>query len=159
MPANVHTIFSDAYNRRRYLSSADLVIGAVLIPGARCPTLISRADLKLMKPGAVIVDVGVDQGGCCETTRPTTHEEPIYVVDGVLHYCVANMPGAVGRTSTFALTNATLPYATMLADSGYAEAARRDPGFAMGVNMADGRVTNKAVADSFGMTYTPLDTK
>lgn len=156
MPANVHTIYSDAYNLRRYLQSADLVIGAVLIPGAKCPTLIPRAYLSDMKQGAVIVDVGVDQGGCCETTRPTTHEDPTYIVDGVLHYCVANMPGAVGRTSTFALTNATLPYLRKLADQGCAEAARQDAGLARGINMAGGRVTNQAVADTFDMEFTSV---
>jgi len=156
MPPNVHTIFSDAHTIRRYLTEADLVIGAVLIPGARCPVLISREQLKLMKPGAVIVDVGVDQGGCCETTRPTTHSNPTYIVDDVVHYCVANMPGAVGRTSTFALTNATLPYVLKLANQGWKKAAQSDPGLAEGVNIVDGKITNRAVADSFGMEYHPL---
>ena len=156
MPANVHTIYSNAYNLRRYARTADLVIGAVLIPGAKAPRLITRAHLKLMQPGAVIVDVAVDQGGCCETTKPTTHEDPTYIVDGIVHYCVANMPGAVGRTSTIALTNATLPYALRLADLGYLEAARQDPGIAEGVNMAEGRITNRAVADTFDMEYAPL---
>ncbi|MCH8335610.1 MAG: alanine dehydrogenase, partial [Proteobacteria bacterium] len=151
MPANVHTIYSNAYNLRRYARTADLVIGAVLIPGAKAPRLITRAHLKLMQPGAVIVDVAVDQGGCCETTKPTTHEDPTYIVDGIVHYCVANMPGAVGRTSTIALTNATLPYALRLADLGYLEAARQDPGIAEGVNIAEGRITNRAVADTFDM--------
>ena len=156
MPANVHTIYSNAYNLRRYARTADLVIGAVLIPGAKAPRLITRAHLKLMQPGAVIVDVAVDQGGCCETTKPTTHEDPTFIVDGIVHYCVANMPGAVGRTSTIALTNATLPYALRLADLGYLEAARQDPGIAEGVNMAEGRITNRAVADTFDMEYAPL---
>lgn len=156
MPANVHTIYSNAYNLRRYARTADLVIGAVLIPGAKAPRLITRAHLKLMQPGAVIVDVAVDQGGCCETTKPTTHEDPTYIVDGIVHYCVANMPGAVGRTSTIALTNATLPYALRLADLGYLEAARQDPGIAEGVNIAEGRITNRAVADTFDMEFTAL---
>ncbi|MCH8964990.1 MAG: alanine dehydrogenase [Planctomycetes bacterium] len=156
MPANVHTIYSNAYNLRRYARTADLVIGAVLIPGAKAPRLITRAHLKLMQPGAVIVDVAVDQGGCCETTKPTTHEDPTFIVDGIVHYCVANMPGAVGRTSTIALTNATLPYALRLADLGYLEAARQDPGIAEGVNMAEGRITNRAVADTFDMEFTAL---
>ena len=156
MPANVHTIYSNAYNLRRYARTADLVIGAVLIPGAKAPRLITRAHLKLMQPGAVIVDVAVDQGGCCETTKPTTHEDPTYIVDGIVHYCVANMPGAVGRTSTIALTNATLPYALRLADLGYLEAARQDPGIAEGVNIAEGRITNRAVADTCDMEFTAL---
>lgn len=156
MPANVHTIYSNAYNIRHYLETADLVIGAVLIPGAKAPSLIPRSYLKLMKPGAVIVDVAVDQGGCCESTRPTNHEEPTYMVDGIVHYCVANMPGAVGRTSTIALTNATLPYALKLADLGYEEAARHDPGIAEGINMVEGRLTNLPVAETFEMAHTPL---
>ncbi len=157
MPANVHTIYSDAHTIRRYVVEADLVIGAVLIPGAKCPMLIDRAHLKTMKQGAVIVDVGVDQGGCCETTRPTTHSNPTYEVDGVLHYAVTNMPGAVGRTSTFALTNATLSYAIRLANLGYKAAAKADPGLANGINLQEGRVTNQAVADTFGMEHRPAD--
>ncbi len=156
MPANVDTVYSDRHAIQRYLAISDLVVGAVLIPGARCPVLISRDDLKRMRPHAVIVDVGVDQGGCCETIHPTTHEDPTYVVDSVVHYGVANMPGAVGRTSTFALTNATLPYLLQLADSGYAAAARRDPGLANGVNMEHGKITHRAVADCFEMPLTPL---
>ncbi len=155
MPANVQVLFSDAHTIRRGLQTADLVIGAVLIPGARCPMLVHRDDLKLMKPGAVIVDVGVDQGGCCETTRPTTHSDPVYVVDGVLHYGVANMPGAVGRTSTFALTNATLPYALRLANMGYLEACRADPGLARGINTQNGKITHKSVAAAFELPYEP----
>jgi len=156
MPANVTTIYSDAYTIRRYLAVADLVIGAVLIPGARCPILVRREHLKHMRPGAVIVDVGVDQGGCCETTRPTTHANPTYIVDDIVHYGVANMPGAVGRTSTFALTNATLPYAMRLANMGWAKAAAHDPGLAEGVNVVAGKITNKAVADSFGLPHCAL---
>jgi alanine dehydrogenase len=155
MPPNVQEIYSDAHMIRHYIREADLVIGAVLIPGAKCPVLIPREYLTTMKPGAVIVDVGVDQGGCCETTRPTTHAEPTYVVDGVLHYAVTNMPGAVGRTSTFALTNATLPYVLRLATMGYRRAAAADVGLARGINIQDGRVTNAAVAGTFGMESRP----
>ena len=151
MPANVHVIYSDSHNIRQYVREADLVVGAVLIPGARCPMLVPREYLAEMKPGAVIVDVGVDQGGCCETIRPTTHDEPTYVVDGVVHYGVANMPGAVGRTSTIALTNATLPYAIALADKGHKAACAADRGLAEGINMEDGYLTNAAVAECFGM--------
>ncbi len=156
MPANVSTVFSDRHTIKRHLAAADLVVGAVLIPGARCPVLVSREDLKLMKPHAVIVDVGVDQGGCCETIKPTTHDEPTYIVEDVVHYGVANMPGAVGRTSTFALTNATLPYLLQLADKGYADAARNDPGLANGINMEGGRVTNQPVADYYDLAYEPF---
>lgn len=156
MPANVHTVFSERHAIRRHLQTADLVIGAVLVPGARCPKLVMREDLKLMKPAAVIVDVAVDQGGCCETIHPTTHDDPAYEVDSVVHYGVANMPGAVGRTSTFALTNATLPYVQKLADLGYRTACRTDPGLADGVNMEEGRLTNRPVAEAFGMSWEPL---
>jgi len=151
MPANVVTLFSDAHTLRRYVTEADLVIGAVLIPGARCPVLVSEAMVAQMKPGAVIVDVGIDQGGCVETSRPTTHRQPTYVVHDVVHYGVTNMPGAVGRTSTFALANATLPYVLMLANLGYREAAARDSGIAEGVNVEAGRVTHRAVAEAFGV--------
>jgi len=155
MPPNVTTVYSTDEAIRRHLRTADLVIGAVLIPGARCPMLIRRDYLKLMQPGSVIVDVGVDQGGCCETTRPTTHKDPTYVVDGVVHYGVANMPGAVGRTSTFGLTNATIPYLVKLANMGYDKACAADPGLAAGVNIAHGKITNKPVADAFGLPYVP----
>jgi len=155
MPANVYTIYSDRLAMQKYLRSADLVIGAVLIPGARCPVLITRDMLSSMKPGSVIVDVGVDQGGCCETIKPTTHSDPVYTVDGVVHYGVANMPGAVGRTSTFALTNATLPYALKLADLGYQAACKQDPHLAAGINVEKGKVTNRPVADAFGLKCTP----
>ncbi|MDD4892165.1 MAG: alanine dehydrogenase, partial [Phycisphaerae bacterium] len=156
MPANVKPIYSDPHTIRQLTARADLVVGAVLIPGARAPRLMSRADVAGMQKGAVIVDVAVDQGGCVETTHPTTHSNPTYVVDDVLHYCVANMPGAVGRTSTYALCNATLPYARRIAGLGYVEAARRDAGVAEGINMDRGRVTNKNVADSLGLKYEPL---
>jgi len=155
MPANVQTVHSDAYMIRRYIVEADLVIGAVLIPGAKCPILVPKGLLSTMKQGAVIVDVGVDQGGCCETTRPTTHANPTYEVDGIVHYGVANMPGAVGRTSTFALANATLPYTLRLADVGYKKAAAVDPGLAQGINVQEGRVTHQAVAETFGMKCQP----
>ncbi len=155
MPANVHTLFSERLALRKHLTQADLVIGAVLIPGARCPVLIPKEFLSLMQPGAVIVDVGVDQGGCCETIRPTTHEQPTYIVDQVVHYGVANMPGAVGRTSTYALTNATLPYALKLADLGYEKACMQDSGLAEGINIDQGKITYKPVADTFNLVYTP----
>src|SRR5918993_439421 len=133
MPANVHTVFSDPHTIRHHLLEADLVVGAVLIPGAKAPRLVTKEHLKEMKNGAVIVDVAIDQGGCIETARPTTHQNPTYFVDGVVHYCVTNMPGAVGRTSTIALCNATLPYAIKLANKGYQQAAADDPGLAEGV--------------------------
>jgi alanine dehydrogenase len=153
MPANVTTLYSTPDAIRKHLPTADLVIGAVLIPGARCPVLVRRENLALMQPGSVIVDVGVDQGGCCETTRPTTHGDPTYVVDGVVHYGVANMPGAVGRTSTFGLTNATIPYLLKLATMGWQKACTADPGLAAGINMQNGRITNQPVADAFGFPY------
>jgi alanine dehydrogenase len=156
LPANVNTIFSDRHNIREELRLADLVIGAVLIPGARAPRLVTRDDLKLMKPGAVIIDVAIDQGGCIETSRPTTHSEPTYIVDGIVHYCVTNMPGAVGRTSTYALCNVTFPYVLLLANLGLKAACAKDPGLGEAVNMHGGRVTNKAVAETFGMEYAAL---
>ena len=156
MPANVNTVFSDRHNIREQLQLADLVIGAVLVEGARAPRLVKRDDLKLMKPGAVIIDVAVDQGGCVETTRPTTHSNPTYVVDGIVHYCVTNMPGAVGRTSTHALCNVTLPYVLRLANQGLAAAAAADPGFANAINLHHGLVTNKPVADTFQLTFSPF---
>ncbi len=152
MDANVRTVKSEPAGIRAAVAQADLVIGAVLIPGARTPVLVRRSDLKNMKPGAVIVDVGVDQGGCVETSRPTTHHDPTYVVDGVVHYCVSNMPGAVPRTSTQALTNATLPYVLVLAESGWRAAAAADPHLAAGVNMVAGRITCPGVAEAHGMT-------
>jgi alanine dehydrogenase len=159
MPANVHTIYSDPQTIRDEIDQADLVVGAVLIPGAKAPRLVTKSDLKNMKNGAVIVDVAIDQGGCVETARPTTHQQPTYLVDGVVHYCVTNMPGAVGRTSTVALCNATLPYALKIANKGYEKAAADDSGFAEGINMVGGRVTNEAVADSMQLKYQPLRTK
>src|SRR4051794_39430281 len=156
MPANVHTIYSDPQTIRDQIRQADLVVGAVLIPGAKAPRLVAKSDLADMKNGAVIVDVAIDQGGCVETARPTTHQQPTYVVDGVVHYCVTNMPGAVGRTSTVALCNATLPYALKIANKGYEKAAGEDPGLGEGINMVAGHVTNEAVAESFHMPCTPL---
>jgi alanine dehydrogenase len=159
MPANVKTIFSDPHNVREYLRHADLVIGAVLIPGAKAPRLVTRNDLHEMRHGSVIVDVAIDQGGCFETSRPTTHQQPTFVVDNVVHYCVANMPGAVGRTSTIALCNATLPYALRIANKGYEKAATEDPGLAEGINLVSGRITNSAVAESLHMPFKPLKSK
>ena len=151
MPANVNTLFSDRHTIREQLQQADLVIGSVLIPGARAPHLISKDDLKLMKPGAVLIDVCIDQGGCAETSRPTTHSEPTYIVDDIVHYCVTNMPGAVGRTSTYALCNVTLPYVLQIADRGLEAAAQRDSGIAAAVNTHAGEVTNAAVAETFNL--------
>jgi len=159
MPANVHTVFSDPHTVRDHLLQADLVVGAVLIPGAKAPRLVTRDDLKAMKNGSVIVDVAIDQGGCIETSRPTTHQQPTYVVEGVVHYCVTNMPGAVGRTSTIALCNATLPYALRMANKGYEKAAAEDPGLAEGINMAGGKVTHSAVAEALHLPYQPLRAK
>jgi len=151
MPPNVTTLYSDSHNLRESLHKADLLICSVLIPGAKAPRLVTRKMLELMVPGACIVDVSIDQGGCCETSRPTTHTDPTFVVDEINHYCVTNMPGAVGRTSTFALTNATIPYVLALAEQGWEAATEADPGLAMGVNVANGRLTNEAVAGSLGM--------
>ena len=157
MPKNVFTMMSNHYNIRKVVAKADLVIGAVLIPGAKAPHLVTREMLKEMKPGAVIIDVSVDQGGCVETCRPTTHENPIYVVDGVVHYCVANMPGAVPFTSTVALTNATLPYAVEIANKGYAAAIKTNHEIRLGLNMIDGKITYKGVAEAFGLPLTPIE--
>jgi len=159
MPPNVKTIFSDAHTVREYLRHADLIVGAVLIPGAKAPRLVTRADLPEMRNGSVIVDVAIDQGGCVETSRPTTHHQPTFVVDNVVHYCVTNMPGAVGRTSTIALCNATLPYALKIAQLGYDKAAVDDPGLGEGINLVGGRITNRAVAESLHMQYKPMKAK
>jgi len=155
--SKISTLASSAYMIHDAVSSADLIIGAVLVPGAAAPKLVTRNMLKDVPNGAVIVDVAVDQGGCVETTHPTTHSEPTYYVEGVLHYCVANMPGAVPRTSTFALTNATLPYALKLANNGFRAAVTSDPGLAAGVNTYGGKLTYAAVALSQGREYTALD--
>ncbi len=152
MPANVECLFSDAHTIRDMLVRADLLIGAVLLPGAKAPNLVTRKDLERMKDGAVIVDVAVDQGGCIETCRPTTHADPVFIVDGVVHYCVANMPGAVPRTSTIALTNATLPYARRIA-AGWKEACRTSPSLARGLNIVDGRITHPGVAEAFDLPF------
>jgi alanine dehydrogenase len=152
-----HTVFSSTLAIEQLLPSADLVIGAVLVHGARAPQLVTREQLALMKRRAVLVDVSIDQGGCFETSRPTTHSDPTYEVDGVTHYCVTNMPGAVPITSTYALTNATLPYVLELADHGVREAISRDPGLRIGVNVAAGRVTHPAVAEGVGMDFIPVE--
>lgn len=157
MPRNVKTLFSSRHNIEQELPDTDLVVGSVLVPGAKAPHLVTADMVKLMRPGSVMVDVAVDQGGCFETTHPTTHSEPTYVVDGVVQYAVANIPGAVPYTSTLALTNATMPYALRLANLGWIEACRRDPGLAEGVNMVDGKITYKAVAEAFDFPYTPLE--
>ncbi|MFZ4698812.1 MAG: alanine dehydrogenase [Candidatus Methylumidiphilus sp.] len=153
MPANVQLIFSNRHNLLEQIATADLVIGGVLIPGATAPKLIRREDLKLMRPGAVIVDVAIDQGGCVETIHATTHENPIYLVDGIIHYGVANMPGGVPHTSTLALTNATFPYLMTLANKGWRQALRGNAALRKGLNVADGKVTCKGVADAFGLQY------
>lgn len=156
MPKNVKTLYSSRHNIEQELPTTDLVVGSVLVPGAKAPHLVTADMVKMMRPGSVMVDVAVDQGGCFETTHPTTHSEPTYVVDGVVQYAVANIPGAVPYTSTLALTNATMPYALRLADLGWIEACKRDAGLANGVNVVEGKITFKAVADAFGLEYTPL---
>ena len=154
-PPNVNCLFSDRHTIREQIARADLVIGSVLIPGARAPHLVEREDLKLMKPGAVIIDVAIDQGGCVATSRPTTHAEPTFVVDDVVHYCVTNMPGAVGRTSTYALANATLPYVLLLADHGVEAASQGNPAMLSAVNIYKGRIVYRAVAEAFGLRCEP----
>jgi alanine dehydrogenase len=156
MPPNVNVLFSDRHIIRQQLRLTDLVIGSVLIPGAKAPLLVGREELKLMKPGSVIIDVAIDQGGCIETSRPTTHSDPTYIEEEVVHYCVTNMPGAVGRTSTFALCNVTLPWVQTIAQRGLDRAAREHPPLTAAVNVYGGRLTNRAVAESFQMQYTPL---
>lgn len=156
MPKNVSTVYSSSHNIETEIADADLVVGSVLIPGAKAPHLVTAEMLKTMEPGTVLVDVAIDQGGSFETSHPTTHSEPVYIVDGIVHYAVANIPGAVPYTSTLALTNATLPYALRLADMGWRDACKADPGLADGVNVVDGKITFKAVAEAFGMEYTPL---
>ncbi len=153
MPANVNVLFSDRLMIREQLQRSDLVIGAVLIPGAKAPCLITREDLRIMKPGSVIVDVAVDQGGCVETTRPTSHSDPVFIEEEVVHYCVANMPGAVGRTSTFALCNVTLPWAVSLANQGLLKAVDTSQAIRDAVNIYNGRVTNEPVAETFNLKY------
>jgi alanine dehydrogenase len=157
MPQNVFTLFSNAVNLRRMLREADLLIGAVLIRGDRAPVLVTREMLRLMKPGAVIVDVAVDQGGCVETIRPTTHSDPTYIEEGVVHYAVTNMPGAVAGTSTYALTNATLPYVRLLANRGWQAAMRENRALRLGLNLAGGQVTLDALAELFALPYVPAE--
>jgi alanine dehydrogenase len=157
MPANCFLLMSNPDTLRRLVREADAVIGAVLVAGAKAPRLITREMLKTMRPGAVLVDVAIDQGGCFETSRPTTHADPIYVVDGVVHYTVANMPGAVAKTSTLALTNATLPYALQIANKGWQRALQESSEIRHGANIVQGRVTHTGVAEAFGLTCTPLE--
>ncbi len=157
LPANVKTIYSNRFNILEAIERADLVIGAVLLPGAKAPHLVTRADLKRMQPGAVIVDVAVDQGGCVETIKPTTHENPTYFVDGILHYAVANMPGGVPRTSTLALTNATLPYGLRLAKLGWKQACKEDRALALGLNVVEGKVVYPGVAEAFNLPLVDVE--
>ena len=151
-----HTLYSSEASLVELLPNVDLLIGAVLVPGAKAPKLISREMLRSMKPGSVLVDIAIDQGGCAETSRPTTHDHPIFVEEGVIHYCVANMPGAYARTATQALTNVTYPFIETLADFGLPEATRRQPALVSGINIMGGRVTCKAVAEAHGMAYAPV---
>jgi alanine dehydrogenase len=155
-PANVHTLYSSEHNIVKQLKNVDIVIGSVLVPGDKTPHLITKEMLALMEPGTVLVDVAIDQGGCFETSRPTTHSDPVFVEDGIIHYCVANIPGAVPNTSTLALTNATLRYALALADKGWQQACKDDPALAKGLNIVEGKVVFKAVADVFGLPYQPI---
>ncbi|MEQ6169024.1 MULTISPECIES: alanine dehydrogenase [unclassified Ekhidna] len=157
MPANVNTFMSSEYNIRELIATHDLIIGAVLIPGAKAPHLITKDMLKEMQPGTVLVDVAVDQGGCIETCKPTTHQDPTFIIDDVVHYCVANMPGAVPYTSTLALTNATLPYALQLANKGWKQACNDNEELKLGLNVINGEIVYKGVADAFDMPYTPVD--
>ena len=156
LPSNVTTLFSSQHNIERELPDVDIVVGSVLIPGDKAPHLITREMLRMMEPGTVLVDVAIDQGGCFETSRPTTHSEPVYEVDGIIHYAVANIPGAVPNTSTTALTNATLRYALALADKGWKQACKDDPALYRGLNIVEGKVTFKAVADVFGLLFDPV---
>ncbi len=157
MPRNVKTLMSSEYNIREELRHSDLVIGSVLIPGAKAPKLVTRDMLQEMEPGTVMVDVAIDQGGCFETSHPTTHEDPVYYVDGMLHYCVANIPGAVPYTSTLALTNATMPYVLQLADKGWRRATKENRELAAGLNIVQGRIVYAPVAEAWGLDYTPLE--
>jgi alanine dehydrogenase len=156
MPKNVHTLVSNEYTIRELIKDADLIIGGVLVPGAKAPKLITRDMLKEMRPGTVLVDVAVDQGGCIETCKPTTHEDPTFIIDDVVHYCVANMPGAVPYTSTLALTNATLPYAIRLAKEGWKKACQENEDLRLGLNVVKGEVVYKAVAEAFNLPYTEV---
>lgn len=156
LPANVHALYSTEHNIRKELPDVDIVIGSVLVPGDKTPHLITRSMLGLMEKGTVLVDVAIDQGGCFETSHPTTHSDPVYEVDGIVHYCVANIPGAVPNTSTMALTNATLKYAVALADKGWRQACKDDEALFKGLNIVDGKITYKAVADVWGLPYEPI---
>lgn len=156
MPKNVKTLYSSTYNIEAELPETDLVIGAVLIPGAKAPHLITRAMLGKLKKGSVLVDVAIDQGGCFETSHPTTHAQPVYEVDGIVHYCVANIPGAVPFTSTKALTNSSLPYALLLADLGWEQACKQHPDLALGLNIVNGKIVYKAVAEAFNLPFSPI---
>lgn len=157
LPKNVKTLYASELRLKKELPDVDLVIGSVLIPGDKAPHLITRSMLKMMQPGTVLVDVAIDQGGCFETSHPTTHSEPTYVVDGIVHYAVANIPGAVPYTSTLALTNATLPYVTALAGKGWKQACKEDPALALGLNVVEGKVVYKAIAEVFGLKYEQLN--
>ncbi|MBN1822391.1 MAG: alanine dehydrogenase [Prolixibacteraceae bacterium] len=157
MPANVKTMMSNEYNIREMVQTHDVIVGAVLIPGAKAPKLVTRDMLKIMRPGTVLVDVAVDQGGCFETTKATTHAEPVFIIDDVIHYCVANMPGAVPRTSTIALTNATLPYAIDIANKGWKKACTDDASLKKGLNVVDGKVVYKGVAEAFSLPFTDVE--
>jgi alanine dehydrogenase len=157
MPSNCFLLMSSPATIRELAKEADVLIGAVLIPGAKAPKLVTREMLKTMKPGSVLVDVAIDQGGCFETSKATTHDDPIYIVDGIVHYCVANMPGAVAKTSTIALTNATLPYAVEIANKGWKKAMQESTEIKLGANVVNGHVTYKGVADAFGLEYVPID--
>ena len=157
MPANVQTLASNETNIQKLIRTHDLIIGAILVPGGKTPHLITREMLKTMKPGTVVVDVAVDQGGCIATCRPTTHENPIYIIDGIIHYCVANIPGAVPITSTLALTNATLPYVMQLANQGWRTACTTSPELKSGLNIINGSVVNEKVANAFGLTFHEID--
>nr|MDJ0876556.1 NAD(P)-dependent oxidoreductase [Desulfobacterales bacterium] len=157
MPANCFPLMSSPATIRGLLKEADVVVGAVLVTGAKAPKLVTRDMLPLMKNGSVLVDVAIDQGGCFETSRPTTHSEPTYTIDGVVHYCVANMPGAVAKTSTLALTNATLPYAVEIANKGWKRAMRENTEIKLGANVVRGQVTYQGVADAFGLDFMPMD--
>ena len=157
MPQNCFTLVSTPETIRKLIREADLVIGSVLIPGAKAPKLVTRDMLKTMKKGSVLVDVAIDQGGCFETSKATTHKDPVYTVDGVIHYCVGNMPGAVAKTSTMALTNATLPYAMQIAEKGWKKAMQENQEIQKGANVIKGKVTFKGVADAFGLKLTPVD--
>jgi len=157
MPQNCFTLMSSPETIRRLIREADLVVGSVLIPGAKAPKLVTRDMLKIMKKGSVLVDVAIDQGGCFETSKATTHKDPVYTIDGIIHYCVGNMPGAVAKTSTLALTNATLPYAVEIANKGWKKAMKDNPEIKKGANVIQGQITFKGVADAFGMKLTPVE--